>query len=96
MSANLRYFPSFSLYNHAELMAKPNGRYKRLVESQRRQNTVSLADIKKDMAASKRNEEEVEVDFEKEAEEMASKVTFSHFLLYYDSSATGLPLLPRL
>ena len=53
-------------------MEKENGRYKRLVESQRRENTVNVDDIKKDMVSKKESEEE-EVDFEKEEEELASK-----------------------
>lgn len=57
---------------HEELMAKPNGRYKRLVESQRRQSTVDLDAIKRE-TAHKIDEEEEEYDFEKEAEELASK-----------------------
>lgn len=57
-------------------MAKPNGRYKRLVESQRRENTVSVDDIKKDMAASKKfgEEDEEEIDYEQEELELASKI----------------------
>jgi len=57
--------------SHDALMAKPNGRYKRLVESQRRQNTVSVADIKKDNIQIL-GEDDDNVDFEKEEEELAS------------------------
>jgi len=57
---------------HDELMAKPNGRYKRLVDSQKRKNDVSVAAIKKDNAHNSEEDEE-NVDFEKEAEEEASK-----------------------
>eukprot|EP00571_Detonula_confervacea_P016438 CAMPEP_0172302832 /NCGR_PEP_ID=MMETSP1058-20130122/4475_1 /TAXON_ID=83371 /ORGANISM="Detonula confervacea, Strain CCMP 353" /LENGTH=1448 /DNA_ID=CAMNT_0013013465 /DNA_START=173 /DNA_END=4519 /DNA_ORIENTATION=- len=58
--------------SHDELMEKPNGRYKRLVESQRRQNTVSVADIKKDNLHDQEDEDE-KVDYEKEEETLASK-----------------------
>eukprot|EP00804_Cyclotella_cryptica_P026750 CCRYP_007966-RK/>CCRYP_007966-RK protein AED:0.12 eAED:0.12 QI:257/1/1/1/0.86/0.82/23/169/1460 len=58
--------------SHDELMAKPNGRYRRLVESQRRQNTVDVDAIKRDNAH-KIEEEDEEFDFEKEAGELASK-----------------------
>ena len=52
-------------------MSKPNGRYKRLVESQRRKSTVSLQDIKNDSKHTKEDEELV--DFEQEDEKLASK-----------------------
>ena len=58
--------------SHDELMSKPNGRYKRLVDSQKRNITVSLSDIKKDNLHSLEEDDE-NVDFEKEAEELASK-----------------------
>ena len=57
---------------HDELMEKANGRYKRLVESQKRKSTVNVADIKKDNLLLLEEEDE-DVDFEKEEEEMASK-----------------------
>lgn len=57
---------------HDELMAKPNGRYRRLVESQRRQSTVSTADIKNDNRDAV-DEDDEKFDFEKEEEELASK-----------------------
>ena len=59
--------------SHDELMEKPNGRYRRLVESQRRQSTVSVSAIKKDNASALAEEDEEEIDFEKEEEELASK-----------------------
>ena len=52
-------------------MSKPNGRYKRLVESQRRKSTVSLQDIKNDSKHKKEDEELI--DFEQEDEKLASK-----------------------
>mmetsp|Transcript_40967 Transcript_40967/g.67215 ORF Transcript_40967/g.67215 Transcript_40967/m.67215 type:complete len:1208 (-) Transcript_40967:912-4535(-) len=57
---------------HDELMEKPNGRYKRLVESQKRKNDVSVAAIKKDNLLTLEQDDE-NVDFEKEAEEESSK-----------------------
>lgn len=60
------------LGSHDELMAKPNGRYARLVASQKRKVTVSVADIKKDNLDILEEDDE-EVDFEKEEEELASK-----------------------
>ena len=59
--------------SHDELMEKPNGRYRRLVESQRRQSTVSVSAIKKDNATSLAEDSNEELDFEKEEEELASK-----------------------
>ena len=58
--------------SHDELMAKPNGRYRRLVESQKRQSTVCVDAIKRDNMHQV-DEEDEEIDFEKEAEELASK-----------------------
>lgn len=57
--------------SHDELMAKPDGRYRRLVESQRRVSTVTAADIKKDNHLVQ-DEGEI-LDFEKEEEELAHK-----------------------
>jgi ATP-binding cassette subfamily B (MDR/TAP) protein 1 len=57
---------------HDELMAKPNGRYKRLVDSQKRKSTVSTADIKRDNQHAADDDDE-DIDFEKEEEELASK-----------------------
>lgn len=54
-------------------MAKPNGRYKRLVDSQKRNVTVSVDDIKKDSAQAKEEDEE-QIDYEKEDDELAAKV----------------------
>lgn len=59
--------------SHDELMAKPNGRYKRLVDSQSRKNNVDIKEIKKDMMLSKKNLMEEDTDYEKEEEELASK-----------------------
>mmetsp|Transcript_28620 Transcript_28620/g.52241 ORF Transcript_28620/g.52241 Transcript_28620/m.52241 type:complete len:415 (-) Transcript_28620:343-1587(-) len=53
-------------------MEKPNGRYKRLVECQKRKNDVSVAAIKKDNMHALGDDDD-DVDFEKEAEEEASK-----------------------
>lgn len=58
--------------SHDELMEKPNGRYKRLVECQKRKNDVSVAAIKKDNMHALGDDDD-DVDFEKEAEEEASK-----------------------
>lgn len=58
--------------SHADLVDKPNGRYNRLVESQKRKSTVNLNAIKKDNQLGEEDEEE-NVDFEKQAEELASK-----------------------
>jgi len=58
--------------SHDELMAKTNGRYKRLVESQKRNVTVSVADIKKDNLHTQEEDDE-QIDFEKEDEELASQ-----------------------
>ena len=58
--------------SHADLVDKPNGRYNRLVESQKRKSTVNLNAIKKDNQLGEEDEEE-DIDFEKEAEELASK-----------------------
>ena len=58
--------------SHDELIAK-GGRYKRLVESQRRSNTVDLDAIKKDHAYGKDDDEDEEVDYEKEMDELASQ-----------------------
>ena len=52
-------------------MAKPDGRYRRLVESQRRVSTVTAADIKKDNHLIQ-DEGEI-MDFEKEEEALALK-----------------------
>lgn len=57
---------------HDDLMNKPNGRYQRLVESQKRKSSVNVADIKSDTLQDLEEDEE-DVDFEKEAEELASK-----------------------
>jgi ATP-binding cassette subfamily B (MDR/TAP) protein 1 len=57
---------------HDDLMNKPNGRYQRLVESQKRKSSVNVAAIKSD-ALLCLDEDEEDVDFEKEAEELASK-----------------------
>lgn len=57
--------------SHDELMDKPNGRYRRLVESQKRSNTVDIEAIKKDNVHAI-DEDEEDIDFEKEAEELAS------------------------
>ena len=57
---------------HDELMDKPNGRYQRLVQSQKRNSTVNITDIKNDNLHI-HDEEDEEVDFEKEEEELASK-----------------------
>jgi len=56
---------------HDELMNKPNGRYQRLVESQKRKSSVNIAAIKSD-TLQELEEDEDDVDFEKEAEELAS------------------------
>jgi len=58
--------------SHDDLMEKPNGRYKRLVDSQKRNVTVSVADIKKDSAHNQEEDDE-QIDYEKEDEELASK-----------------------
>ncbi|KAL7551139.1 hypothetical protein ACHAWF_014339 [Thalassiosira exigua] len=58
--------------SHDELMAKPFGRYKRLVESQRRQSTLSTADIKEEDLCSG-EDDDGEMDFEKEEGELAAK-----------------------
>ena len=58
--------------SHDGLMKKPNGRYNRLVESQKRKSSVNVADIKSDTIQDL-GEDEDDVDFEKEAEELASK-----------------------
>lgn len=57
--------------SHDELMDKPNGRYRRLVESQKRSSTVDIEAIKKDNVHAI-DEDEEDIDFEKEAEELAS------------------------
>ncbi|KAL7466442.1 hypothetical protein ACHAXS_006736 [Conticribra weissflogii] len=59
--------------SHDELINKPEGRYKRLVESQKRTSTVDVDAIKKDNVHKIDEEDEEEIDFEKEAEELASK-----------------------
>eukprot|EP00804_Cyclotella_cryptica_P002716 CCRYP_009611-RE/>CCRYP_009611-RE protein AED:0.12 eAED:0.12 QI:425/1/1/1/1/0.93/15/294/1343 len=58
--------------SHDELMAKPNGRYKRLVDSQKRQSTVDVEAIKRDNVH-RVEEEDEDIDFENEAEALASK-----------------------
>lgn len=57
---------------HDDLMNKPNGRYQRLVKSQKRKHSVIIADIKSDTLQELEDDEE-DIDFEKEAEELASK-----------------------
>mmetsp|Transcript_8086 Transcript_8086/g.13654 ORF Transcript_8086/g.13654 Transcript_8086/m.13654 type:complete len:1525 (-) Transcript_8086:107-4681(-) len=57
---------------HDDLMNKPNGRYQRLVESQKRKSSVNVADIKSDTLKDLEEDEE-DVDFEKEEEQLASK-----------------------
>ena len=57
---------------HDDLMNKPNGRYQRLVKTQQRTCSVDVADIKSDTLQDLQEDEE-DVDFEKEAEELASK-----------------------
>lgn len=61
--------------SHDELMQKPNGRYKRLVESQKRSSTVDLTAIKEDaILKSTSNDEEEEGDKAgKDLEEDADK-----------------------
>jgi len=59
--------------SHDELINRPEGRYKRLVESQKRTSTVDVDAIKKDNVHKIDEEDEEEIDFEKEAEELASK-----------------------
>jgi ATP-binding cassette subfamily B (MDR/TAP) protein 1 len=54
--------------SHDELMEKPKGRYKRLVESQKRQTTVASLGIKTDKKKDDDEEEEVENDWEKAIE----------------------------
>ncbi len=54
--------------SHDELINKPEGRYKRLVESQKRTSTVDVDAIKKDNVHKIDEEDEEEIDFEKEAE----------------------------
>ena len=53
-------------------MEKSNGCYKRLVESQKRKNDVSVAAIKKDNLPTLDQDDE-NIDFEKEAEEESPK-----------------------
>jgi hypothetical protein len=59
---------------HDELMQKPNGRYKRLVESQKRSSTVDLTAIKEDaLVKSTSNDEDNDEKDDKELEENADK-----------------------
>ena len=60
--------------SHDELMQKPNGRYKRLVESQKRSSTVDLTAIKEGalVKSTSQDDEEGEKD-DKELEEDADK-----------------------
>ena len=58
--------------SHDDLIEKPNGRYNRLVESQKRKSTVNILDIKKDNQLIQEEDDE-HVDYEKEEEEAASK-----------------------
>lgn len=57
---------------HDDLMNKPNGRYQRLVESQKRKSSVNINAIKSDTLKDLEEDEE-DVDFEKEEENLASK-----------------------
>lgn len=57
---------------HDELMNKPNGRYQRLVESQKRKSSVTVAAIKSD-TLHYLDEDEEDVDFDKENEELCNK-----------------------
>ena len=61
--------------SHDELMQKPNGRYKRLVESQKRSSTVDLTAIKEDSALKSASNDEEEEDDKagKDLEEDADK-----------------------
>ena len=43
---------------HDDLMNKPNGRYQRLVESQKRKSSVNVADIKSDTLQDLEEDEE--------------------------------------
>lgn len=61
--------------SHDELMQKPNGRYKRLVESQKRSSTVDLTAIKEDAVLKSASNDEEEEDNEagKDLEEDTDK-----------------------
>lgn len=61
------------LLSTKELIEKKDGRYQRLVESQKRNSTVNVADIKRDNLKILNEDDDDDIDFEKQEEELASK-----------------------